>query len=53
MPGVLIIILLLASILFLSTAFLMVALRMGKNFNQMGSRTPQTGQRQRRTGTGQ
>jgi flagellar basal body-associated protein FliL len=51
MFGTLLIILLIASIVFLSAVFLMVALRMGKNFNQMGNQASQTGQQRRRTGT--
>ena len=48
MFGALIIILLIASIAALSAGFLMVALRMGKNFNQMGNQTTQTPQDGRR-----
>ncbi|HEY7349160.1 MAG TPA: hypothetical protein VH599_12680 [Ktedonobacterales bacterium] len=51
MLGTLLIILLLASIVFLSAGFLMVALRMGKNFDQMSNQPPQSDQQRRRTGT--
>jgi len=51
MLGTFIIILLIASIGFLSVGFLMVALRMGKNFDQMGNRPSSTGQTRRRTET--
>jgi flagellar basal body-associated protein FliL len=44
MFGALIIILLLASVVALSAGFLMVALRMGKNFHQMGNQTNSTPQ---------
>jgi hypothetical protein len=49
--GTLIIILLLASIGVLSAGFLMVALRMGKNFDQMNPPAAPSDQRRRRTGT--
>ena len=47
MLGAFIIILLIASIIFLSTAFLMVALRMGKHFDQMGNQSSQPNQQRR------
>ncbi len=51
MIGTFIIVLLIASIGFLSVVFLMVALRMGKHFDQMGSRPSSSGQTRRHTGT--
>jgi hypothetical protein len=46
--GTLIIILLLASILGLSAGFLMLALRLGKNFEQIGNQAAQPDQQRRR-----
>ena len=52
MFGTLIIILLLASIVGLSAGFLMVALRLGKRFDQIGDEAPRTPQGRRRAGPG-
>ncbi len=49
MIGTFIIILLIASIVVLSGAFLMVALWMGKGFNQIGNQNTQPDQPRRRT----
>lgn len=51
MMGILIIILLIASIVVLSTAFLLVALWMGKGFNQIGNQNPQPDQQRRHSGS--
>jgi flagellar basal body-associated protein FliL len=53
MLGTFIIVLLIVSIAVLSIGFLMVALRMGKTFDQMGNQASQAGQQRRRTGTRQ
>ena len=50
MFGTLIIILLIASIAALSAGFLMVALRMGKTFDQMGNQATDTSQSRRQAG---
>lgn len=52
MLGTLIIILLLASIVGLSAGFLMVALRLGKHFDQIGNQATHTPQDRRRTRPG-
>ena len=51
MLGTFIIGLLIASIGVLSIVFLMVALRMGKHFDQMGNQAPSPGQSRRRSRT--
>jgi flagellar basal body-associated protein FliL len=51
MLGTLIIVLLIASIVALSAGFLMVALRLGKSFNQMGDQTSRAQQTRRRIGS--
>ncbi|HLW01706.1 MAG TPA: hypothetical protein VKT82_23815 [Ktedonobacterales bacterium] len=51
MLGTFIIGLLIASIAVLSIVFLMVALRMGKTFDQMGNQASQPNQQRRRSGT--
>ncbi len=51
MLGTFIIGLLIASIVVLSIVFLMVALRMGKTFDQMGNQPAQTNQPRRRSPT--
>lgn len=49
MLGTFIIVLLIASIVVLSIIFVMVALSMGKSFNQIGDQAPQPGQQRRRS----
>ncbi len=50
MLGTLIIILLIASVVALSAAFLMVAMRMGRNFEQIGNQTTPPDHPRRRPG---